>query len=132
MPLCLCHDIIQLLDLDLVRHLKQCIKQELGQIVSPFKMHKIIYFFQKRKYYLKTYVCLPYLKLSDPLSKTHLFFLFGLIRPCLTVCMLGHLLCFCCRLLTFFKINVFKKIFQEHYQSIKWFGSRSGPTFCQS
>ena len=30
----------------------------------------------------------------------------------------------CCHLLTFFdKINFFKKIFQEHYQSIKRFGS---------
>ena len=41
---------------------------------------------------------------------------------------------FCCRLLTFFKINFFKKIFQEHYlyQSVKLFGSRSEPTFCPS
>ena len=30
----------------------------------------------------------------------------------------------------FFKINFFKKIFQELYQSVKWFGSRSGPIFC--
>ena len=27
----------------------------------------------------------------------------------------------------FFKINFFKKFFQEHYQSVKWFGTRSGP-----
>ena len=39
----------------------------------PFKMHKII-FFQKKKY-----VFLPYLKFSDLLPETHLFFLFGLI-----------------------------------------------------
>ena len=26
----------------------------------------------------------------------------------------------------FFKINIFKNFFQEHYQSAKWFGSRSG------
>ena len=35
----------------------------------------------------------------------------------------------------FLKINLFKilkKIFQEHYQSVKWFGSRSGATFSQS
>ena len=35
----------------------------------------------------------------------------------------------CCRLLTFFKINVFKKFYQEHYSSIKQLGSRSGPMF---
>ena len=42
--------------------------------------------------------------------------------------MLGNffIIFFCC-LLTFFKINFFKKIFQEHYQSAKQFGSRSGP-----
>ena len=34
----------------------------------PFKMHKIIYFFQKKK--REKYVCLPYLKLSDPLPET--------------------------------------------------------------
>ena len=32
----------------------------------------------------------------------------------------------------FFKINFFKTLFQEHYQSVKQFGSRSGPTFCRS
>ena len=31
----------------------------------------------------------------------------------------------------FLKINFFKKLFQEYYQSVKQFGSRSGPTFCQ-
>ena len=35
-------------------------------------------------------------------------------------------------LLTFFKINYFLKFFQEHYQSVKWLWSRSGPTFCWS
>ena len=29
----------------------------------------------------------------------------------------------------FFQINFFKEIFHEHYQSVKLFGSRSGPTF---
>ena len=28
-----------------------------------------------------------------------------------------------------FKINFFKTLFQEHNQSVKWFESRSGPTF---
>ena len=44
----------------------------------------------------------------------------------LTLCMMGNFSCFCCRLLTFFKINFFNKFFQEHYQSVKQFGSRSG------
>ena len=35
-----------------------------------------------------------------------------------------------CRLLIFFKIDFFKKFFQEYHQSVKQFGSRSGPTFC--
>ena len=37
-----------------------------------------------------------------------------------------------CRLLIFFKINVFKKFFQEHDQSVKQFGFKSGPTFCRA
>ena len=44
---------------------------------------------------------------------------------------LVFMLMLCC-LLTFFNINFFRKFFQEYYQSAKWFGSRSGPTFCQS
>ena len=37
--------------------------------------------------------------------------------------------CFCCHLLTFFKIDFFfKKFFQGHYQCVKRFWSRSGPT----
>ena len=35
---------------------------------------------------------------------------------------------FNCRLLTVFQTNFFKKLFQEHYQGIKQFGSRSRPT----
>ena len=30
----------------------------------------------------------------------------------------------------FFKNNFFEKFFQEYHQSVKQFGSRSGPTFC--
>ena len=37
----------------------------------------------------------------------------------------GEFFIFCC-LQIFFKINFFKKIFQEHCQSVKWFKSRSG------
>ena len=58
----------------------------------------------------------------------------------LTLCMLGNFsYCSCC-LLTFFfhffffffTFFFFKKLFQEHYQSFKRFGSRSGLMFCQS
>ena len=41
-------------------------------------MHKII-FFLKKKIIKKKYLCLPYLKFSDPLPDTHLFFLFSLM-----------------------------------------------------
>ena len=50
----------------------------------------------------------------------------------LTLCMLGNFSCFCCRLLTYYKIDFLKKILQGHYKSVKQFGSRSGPTFCLS
>ena len=33
-------------------------------------------------------------------------------------CMLGNFSCFCCRLLTFFNINFFKKFFQKRCQSV--------------
>ena len=46
----------------------------------------------------------------------------------LTLCMLGFFSCFYCRLLFFSKLTFFKRFFQEHYQSVKQFGSRSGPT----
>ena len=37
-----------------------------------------------------------------------------------------------CRLLIFFQKHLFfEKLFQEYCQSIKQFGSRSGPTFCR-
>ena len=35
-----------------------------------------------------------------------------------------------CRLLVFFKINFFEKLFREYHQSVKQFGFRSGPTYC--
>ena len=40
----------------------------------------------------------------------------------LTLYMLGNFSCFCRRVLIFFKNNLFKKLFQEHYLSVKWFG----------
>ena len=42
---------------------------------------------------------------------------------------LDNFSCFCCRLIIFFKINLFKKFFQEHYQRVRRFGSRSEVTF---
>ena len=39
--------------------------------ISPFKMHKIIFFPEKNR--LKKHVCLPYLKFSDLLPETHIF-----------------------------------------------------------
>ena len=41
-----------------------------------------------------------------------------------------HTLVVVCRL--FIKINFFEKLFLEHYQSVKQFGSRSELMFCQS
>ena len=38
----------------------------------PFKMHIFFYLFQKKK--IKKSMCLPYLKYSDPLPETQLFF----------------------------------------------------------
>ena len=35
-----------------------------------------------------------------------------------------------CRLLIFFNIKFIEKFFREYHQSVKQFGSRSGPTFC--
>ena len=32
----------------------------------------------------------------------------------------------------FSKFTFQKKFFQEYFQSVKWFGSRSGPTYCWS
>ena len=66
--------------------------------------------------------------------------LWSLIRICtvceclldLTLNKLGNLSYFCCHLLTFFKIYFFQKFYQEHYQRVKQFGSRSGLTLCQS
>ena len=40
--------------------------------------------------------------------------------------------CFSCCLLIFSKTFFSKKFFQEHYPSVKQFGSRSGPTECRS
>ena len=50
----------------------------------------------------------------------------------LILCMLGNFPAFFCCLPIFFKITFFKKFFQGYHQSVKQFGSRSGPTFCRA
>ena len=40
-----------------------------------FQMYKIIFFSRNKKIIKKKYVCLPYLKFSDPLPKTLIFFI---------------------------------------------------------
>ena len=40
----------------------------------------------------------------------------------LTLGMLGKFSCFCCHLLTFFRINLYRKFFQERYQSVMILG----------
>ena len=50
----------------------------------------------------------------------------------MTLCT-GKFACFFCHLLIFYifiKINFFETFFQKYHQSVKYFGSRSGPTFC--
>ena len=49
-----------------------------------------------------------------------------------TACLLVTLARFFSRLLIFFKINFFEKLFQVYRQSVEQFGSRSGPTFCRA
>ena len=46
----------------------------------PFKMHKII--FSRKNNNKKKYECLPYLKFSNLLPKTHLFFYFATVHVC--------------------------------------------------
>ena len=48
----------------------------------------------------------------------------------LTLDMPCNFSCYCCHLLTSFKINFFEKFCQEHWVSN--FGSRAGPTLCRS
>ena len=50
----------------------------------------------------------------------------------LTICMQGNFPCLCYCLLDVFKIIYFRKFFQEHYQRVKRFGSRSGPNLHRS
>ena len=57
-------------------------------------------------------------------SIASLFLKRGYNKP-LTLCILGNFPCLCCRLLTVFKINFFKKFFQLNYQKAKLFGSGS-------
>ena len=49
-----------------------------------------------------------------------------------TLCMLGKFPRLLLSSADFFKITFSEIFFQEHYQSVKQFGPRSGPTFCRS
>ena len=51
---------------------------------------------------------------------------------CIPLCLLGNFASFFIVCWYFFKINFWEKFFQEYHQSVKKFGSRSGPMFCQS
>ena len=57
---------------------------------------------------------------------------FRRVMSCLVIFhwVIFHAISFVCW--PFRKIIFFKNFFQEHYQSVKQFGSRSGLTFCQS
>ena len=69
-------------------------------------------------------------------DEAHIWYKLKLLRHCkvLTNCIMDNFSCFCCRLLTFFKMNFFQKFFQEHHhdQSVKQLWSRSALTFCLS
>ena len=60
-----------------------------------------------------------YLVLVHMVTKTH----FLVVQ--FSLCMLGNFL----PSADFFKVNFFEKFFQDDHQSVKQFGSRSGPTF---
>ena len=65
---------------------------------------------------------------SNPLTACHCI---KYLNRWITFYMLGNFPCFFCPLLTYFKVTLFKKKkIQERYQSVKWSGSRLGPTFC--
>ena len=51
----------------------------------PFKLHRM-YFFQKIKIIKEKYVCLPYVKFSDPLPETHLFSYLALFSEHCLIC----------------------------------------------
>ena len=66
---------------------------------------------------------------GSPLPGSHLSHMLKFKIISFTLYMLDNFSCFCCRLLTFFKINFFqRKFFQKHYQTVKRFESRLGPT----
>ena len=66
------------------------------------------------------WVCLQFVIVVFP-AHTHLLFI-------LTDLPILSLILPFCRLLMFFNINFFEKIFQDNYLSVKQLGSRSGPT----
>ena len=74
--------------------------------------------------------CLPW-KCINPLNSSETTFSdkyaqMGDASNHLTICMLGNFACSFVK--CGFKIKFFKKMLQEYHQSVKQFGSRSGPT----
>ena len=67
--------------------------------------------------------------LGFPVSQT--LVLENIRKNMFTLCMLGNFPSFSCNLLTF-SVIFFKKVFHEYNQSVKWFGTGSGLTFCWS
>ena len=85
----------------------------------PFKMHKII-FFQEKKDLKKKYVCLPYLKLSDLRYPKHTFFLFGLSTIILNAGPIVLYLLICCLCCTQY---IWKCYLNPHMHSILFYGT---------
>ena len=73
----------------------------------PFKMHKIMFFFSRKKY-LKKYACHPYLKMSDPLPETHLFFFIWPYKERIKGGLCVSIDCYSA-IFPFFKIKAFKQ-----------------------
>ena len=54
------------------------------------------------------------------------------INNFLTLCTLGIFHALLSSADFFFEITFFEKFFQEYHLSVKYFGSRSGPTYCRA
>ena len=77
----------------------------------------------------------PSLSYHLSLRSDFCLFFSGRLRQVLlyiTLCPLGNFAYFLSSADLFQNQHFFKKFFQEYHQSVKQFGSRSGPTFCQA
>ena len=114
-------------------------KKDMLRRITKFLLCCSLHFKGKKKDYLNIYILWnPYISVNTSLlvvqkSKKKLPRIsYRTNSSQLTLCILGNFSWFYCRLLTFLRINFSKKFFQEHYQSVKLFRSRSGPTFRRS